>query len=213
MNAIPLKAKKIKTVASITSIFANMVTDKSLVKNTKEGDKNAFEQLFKKYYLRLSHYAYQYVGNMPDAEELVQETFVNIWEKRSTIDISISFKPYIYQAVKNRGINVIRGNQRRINHHSQHQFSNIDSSKTDDNIHLNELNEKLFEGLESLPPKCKKIFQMSRLEGLKHKEIAVKMEIKIKTVENQISIALKYLRNHLSEYLQIIALIFSTSNI
>lgn len=213
MNAIPLKGEKTMAVASITRIFAHMDSDKMLVKATREGEEKAFEELFNKYYTRLCHYAYQYVGNMPDSEELVQDTFVNVWEKRELLDIEVSFKSYIYAAVKNRGLNTIRGNQRRTKYHLKQGHTDLESSKPDDLIHVEEINDKLYEGLEALPPKCKKIFQLSRLEGLKHKEIASQLEITRKTVENQIGIALKYLRNHLSEYLQLLAIIFSTSNI
>ena len=212
MNAIPLNSKKTNTVASITSIFAHMDADKSLVLKTKAGDEKAFETLFRKYYLRLCHYAYQYTGNMPDAEELVQDAFVKVWERKSSLEIDRSFKSYIYMAVKNNGLNAIRGEKRRQSHHQIQSETIPEQQQPEDTVYVDEIKEQLFDGLEALPPKCRTIFQMSRIEGLKHKEIAARLEIKVKTVENQIGIALKFLRKHLSDYLQILALIFSTSN-
>jgi RNA polymerase sigma-70 factor (family 1) len=212
MRSSVLKTEKKHKIASITSIVVNMDDDFSVFQKVKLGDEIAFELLFKKYYLSLCHYVFKYVENMTDAEELVQEALLGIWDKRESILITTSFKSYIYQSVKNGALNTIRKNQRRSNHLKILNPKTIESPQAIDNIHVEEINEKLFEVLESLPPKCRTIFQMSRMEGLKHKEIAIKMELKTKTIENQIGIALKILKEQLSDFLHIILLLISSIN-
>lgn len=212
MRSSVLKTEKKHKIASITSIVVNMDDDFSVFQKVKLGDEIAFELLFKKYYLSLCHYVFKYVENMTDAEELVQEALLGIWDKRESILITTSFKSYIYQSVKNGALNTIRKNQRRSNHLKILNPKTIESPQAIDNIHVEEINEKLFEVLESLPPKCRTIFQMSRMEGLKHKEIAIKMELKTKTIENQIGIALKILKEQLSDFLHIIVFLISSIN-
>lgn len=213
MNNTAFKTEKIsKIVAPVSTNYA-MDDDALLFDRIKSGDERAFEIVFKKYYVRLSHFVFQYVENMPDAEELVQESFLNIWEKRQSLDINTSFRSYLYAAVKNRALNLIRNTNRRKGHLSViSSFRNNEADALSE-LSVNEINDQLFMAVEKLPPKCRKIFQMSRIEGLKHKEIAAQMDVKVKTVENQIGIALKYLRGHLSEFLKIIAVLASTINI
>ncbi|MEM9547129.1 MAG: RNA polymerase sigma-70 factor [Bacteroidota bacterium] len=213
MNNTAFKTKKISKIASPVSMNYTMDDDALLFDQIKSGDERAFETLFKKYYVRLSHFVFQYVENMPDAEEIAQESFLNIWEKRQILEISTSFRSYLYAAAKNKALNFIRNTNRRKGH-----LSVISSFRTNEEdvlseLSANEINDQLFLAVEQLPPKCRQIFQMSRIEGLKHKEIAAQMELKVKTVENQIGIALKFLRTHLSEFLKIIAVVASTINI
>jgi len=211
MNSSALKTEKITKIVSPISSKHTM-DDALIFDKIKLSDEFAFETIFKKYYLRLCHYVFQYVENMPDAEEIVQETFLNIWDKRQTLDINISFKSYLYASAKNRALNQLRNASRRKGHLSV--ISSYKSHEVDalSDLSANEINDQLFLALEQLPPKCKRIFQMSRIEGLKHKEIAAKMDIKIKTVENQIGIALKFLKGNLSEFLKLVAVIASTIN-
>ena len=211
MSSGALKTEKISKIVSPISSKQTM-DDAQIFDKIRSGDELAFESIFKKYYLRLCHYIYQYVESMRDAEEIVQETFLNIWDKRQTLDVNISFRSYLYASAKNRALNQLRNASRRKGHLSV--ISSYKSQEVDalSDLSANEINDQLFLALEQLPPKCKRIFQMSRIEGLKHKEIAEKMEIKIKTVENQIGIALKYLKVNLSEFLKLIAVIASTIN-
>jgi len=208
-----IESKISPKITVVTSTILNMDNDTSAFERVKNHDKQAFEMLFKKYYLRLCHFAFQYANSMSDAEELVQELFVSIWENRSTIQISTSFKSYLYQSVKNRGLNTVRNKKRRNAHLQILEKPSEQPSAADRNIAVKDINERLFNALELLPPKCQRIFQMSRLEGLKHKEIAEKMNIKEKTVENQIGIALRKLKKHFADYLKIMVLFISSTNI
>lgn len=212
MNISTLKSEKLSKIVPPISSSLAMENDTLIFEKIKLGSESAFESIFKKYYIRLCHYVFQYVQNMPDAEEIVQETFLNIWDKRLTLEINVSFKSYLYASAKNRALNSLRNTSRRKGHLSV--ISSYKTQKVDPSSELlvNEINDQLFLVLENLPTKCKKIFQMSRMEGLKHKEIAIEMGIKIKTVENQIGIALKYLKENLSDYLRIIVVLISTIN-
>lgn len=212
MTPTAIKHKMVDNNPGLSLNLSSMNEDPGIYQHIKKGDESAFEALFRKYYERLCSYVYQYTGNMSDAEEMVQETFLGIWEKRRDLHITTSLKSYLYQTVKNKALNNIRNTRRRRGHLEIIKNSSQRISDAEDEISANDLKDHLYEGLECLPPKCRKIFQMSRLEGLKHKEIAVKMGIKPKTVENQIGIALKNLRIFLADYLEIIVLFLTTIN-
>lgn len=188
--------------------LASMDHDSLIFRKIKDGDENAFEHLFRKYYLRLCHFASRYTHDMSLAEELVQETFIKIWENRKEITIHSSVKSYLHQTIANRGLNAIRKEKTKEGHLKLVSIRKSQPPDAIENLSANEVSEKLFDALENLPPKCKKIFEMSRLEGLKHKDIAHKLDINIKTVENQIGIALKHLRRILSDHLLVILSIF-----
>lgn len=213
MNNTAYKTEKLSKIVSPFSSKHSMDDDTLIFEKVKLGNEVAFETIFKKYYSRLCHYVFRYVTNMPDAEEIVQETFLNIWDKRLTLEINTSFKSYLYASAKNRALNALRNASRRKGHLSIISSQKNQNANATSDLAVNEINDQLFLALEQLPPKCKRIFQMSRMEGLKHKEIASKMGIKIKTVENQIGIALRYLKGNLADFLKVIAVLASTINI
>ncbi len=159
-----------------------------------------FEALFKQYYAPLVAYACKFVPEMDAAREIVQDFFVKLYEKRSTLTIDTSIKSYLYRAVYNSCMNYI--NQRSI---QDRHIKNIDMERNDEENLENEINSielqnRIFNLIESLPPKCKRIFKMNRLEGMKNEEIATALHLSKRTVETQISKALKILRNKLSDY-------------
>jgi RNA polymerase sigma-70 factor, ECF subfamily len=159
-----------------------------------------FEALFKQYYAPLVVYAYKYVPEMDAAREIVQDFFVKLYEKRSTLTIDTSIKSYLYRSVYNSCMNYI--NQRSI---QDKHIKNIDMERNDEENLENEINSielqnRIFTLIEALPPKCRRIFKMNRLEGMKNEEIATSLHLSKRTVETQISKALKILRNKLSDY-------------
>jgi RNA polymerase sigma-70 factor (family 1) len=205
---ISLKSPKI---ALAKSVMYSMGEDEIQFLKVKDSDAVAYEALFRNYYSRLCHFASSIVDDMYEAEEIVQGIFLTIWEKRIDLVITSSFKSYIYQAVKNKCLNFIRNKKTQKGHLSIIGRNEEETANATDQLDKEELSEKLYLALENLPPKCKLIFQLSRFEGLKHQEIADKLDLKTKTVENQIGIALKFLRNQLSDYLHLI--IFFTSQL
>lgn len=173
----------------------------------QSGDISAYEKIFKDYYSFLCRQAFKILNDADEAEEIVQEIFVRIWNKRQEISINSSLKNYLIQSVKNRCFNHIK-------HHAvRREYSNEYSKEQnfiDDANPLitSELDKKIEKAINRLPVERKKIFLMSRQEGLKYKEIADALGISIKTVENQMGKALKHLREELVEYLTIAIILF-----
>ncbi len=164
------------------------------------GNMDDFEVLFKQFYAPLVVYACRFVNSTDLAREIVQDFFVRLYEKRETLTIDTSVKSYLYRAVYNCCINYI--NQRAI---QDKHLKNLDQEKVDEGNLENEINrielqQKIFEVIETLPAKCRRIFKMNRLEGLRNEEIAKKLNLSKRTVETQISKALKILRHKLSDF-------------
>jgi RNA polymerase sigma-70 factor (ECF subfamily) len=161
--------------------------------------KEAFEAIFKQHYAPLVAYACKYVTEIDVAREIVQDFFVRFYEKRLTINIDTSLKSYLYRSVFNASMNYI--NQRNI---QEKHLKNINlESDTEENleseIYSAELQYRIFEAIEELPLKCGRIFKMNRLEGLKNEEIATMLNLSKRTVETQISKALRILRKKLAD--------------
>lgn len=170
-------------------------------KSLKPIDIKEFENMFRKYYSDLCHFAFKYMGTVEDAEEVVQDVFYNIWEKRKSIKISISEKSYLLSSVRNKCLQIINHQKvvRKYNKLKKEESNKIIFNPSDELIY-NESIDIFNEALNSLPEKCRTIFKMSRFEGMKYKEIAHELSISIKTVEANISRALKEFRLYFPEY-------------
>ncbi len=169
-----------------------------LVKSLKSGSIVAFNTLFHHYSNRLYQFSLKYLKSEEEAEELVQEVFTKIWENRTELKTELSFNSYLFTIA----FNVIRKFFRKkmhadtyLNTQAKDDF-NID---TDQNIDYNSLKKFLDNLVTHLPARRKEIFIKSRFEGLAVKEIAEEMKISKKTVENQLTEALKFIRTHLSK--------------
>lgn len=168
-------------------------------------DPKAFENLFHEYYDSLCSYAFHFLKEQAGAEEIVQDIFFTLWQKRESLDIKVSLKAYLYQATKNRCLNLIKHIEIRENYKTHNQNVRDERELSLENtMEEMELNTIIQEAISSLPKERQKIFRLSRFEDLKYKEIAEELNISIKTVENQMSKALKFLREQLSEYLPIL---------
>jgi len=167
-------------------------------------DKVSFEELFKTYFKPLTAFAFKFINDTDEAKNIVHDVFVKLWEKKDEIDMSKSVKSYLYTSVNNRSLNYIRDhkkfnknegvleNQDDLNPNIEDELAGVDVQKRID-MTLNHLN-----------PKVKRIFEMSRYEGMKYKEIAEEMSLSVKTVETHMSAALKALRENLKEFLTVI---------
>ena len=169
-------------------------SDNHMIKGLREGRESTYEQLFKEFYQPLSVFACSYLEDLESGKELVQELFVHLYEKRKTLVITTSLKSYLYQSVRNRCLNHIKHQQVKKAHQDnmKSQFETADS--LEDIIRESELEHMIFKVVEQLPPQCRKIFTMSRVNGLNNGEIAEQLELSKRTVETQISNALKVLR-------------------
>jgi len=165
---------------------------------TKEG----FEILFKQYYEPLCNFVFGMVKDYDASEDVIQELFVKLWEKRNDFSDDISVKAYLYRAARNMALNQIRhfGIKKDFNLFNQMKVSDAEQG-IGNPAETSELQQMIAQAVNELPPERKKIFLMSREDGLKYKEIAGELNISIKTVENQMGKALSTLRTELSDYL------------
>jgi len=173
--------------------------DAHIIKGIRAGRESAFEQLFADYYRPLSIFALKYVSDLEIAKEIVQVFFVHLFESRKTIVISNSLESYLYQSVRNRCLNHIRKMKTHKHHEDQYHLEQESYETMEEKIQVIELEHAIFKIIASLPPQCQKIFKLSRVNGLSNSEIAGQLGISKRTVETQISNALKALRNKLGK--------------
>lgn len=188
-------------------------TDIDFKQAIQQGNMVVFEQMFRNYYERLCNYANTILNDMDEAEEIVQSTFLGLWEKRLNVEIHTAIKPYLYQAVHNRCLNYLEHLKVR-QAHRQYYEQNTDVA-TDSVSHLTiarELEKEIEEAISSLPPQCQTVFRLSRFEGLTYAEIAQQLNISVKTIENHMGKALKILRERLKDYLPILLWFLFRSN-
>jgi len=160
-----------------------------------------FEGLFRDYFPPLMAFARKILGDEEDAREVVQQVFINLWEKRERLDLSTSLKSYLFTSVHHRSLNVIRDRKKFSSAEVPDVAGEWDVSVQIESL---ELEGKIREVIESLPEKCREVFELNRFEGLKYSEIAARLGISVKTVENQMTKALKILRDQLGKYLSLI---------
>ena len=178
----------------------NQPDEKNLFEKIKKGDEKAFETLFHKYFGILCSFATKIIKDDVAAEEIVQDFFVKLWEKREQLFIETSIKNYLFRSIKNLCLNFIQHNKTKIRY-AQIVLSEVENSFSDDSNYPEvDLFVKIEESINSLPKKRQEIFRLSRQDGLKYHEIAQKLNISIKTVETQMSLAIKSLRDKLKKY-------------
>jgi RNA polymerase sigma-70 factor (ECF subfamily) len=172
-------------------------------------DDVAFEQLFKTHFKALHAYASVMLHYDSHAEEIVQGMFLKLWEKRDHLDVQIAIKAYLYKCVHNDCLNYLSHKKIVLKYQDHAAFTmNGQTGRTSEKIELNELQERLREALNELPEQCRTVFQMSRFEELKYREIADQLGLSVKTIENQMGKALKILRLKLVDFLPSILLLF-----
>ena len=176
--------------------------DTSLLHSIKKGDEQVFEKLFKDQYPVLCGYARKYLDDTDQAEEIVQEMFFNFWRKREKMNINTSVEAYLFRSVRNACLNYLKHLKIREEYRlATNQEIRQKEQEVHDNVIALELQERIEHVIDQLPPERKRIFKMSRYEELKYKEIAEKLNLSVKTIEAQMSKALKFLRLQLSDYL------------
>ena len=185
-----------------------MLSEKDLIQGLQNGNELTFETIFKSYYVMLCNFAYSFLEDKDESEEIVQSTFLTIWEKHDNIDINTSLKSYLYRAVHNSCLNRIKHVKVKTSHREsvlgKDQDYNDDASGV---LISKELEHQIEVAINSLPPKCAMVFRLSRFENLSYAEIAEQMDISVKTVENQMIKALKTLREELKDYLPALLLL------
>ena len=170
-------------------------------------DEEAFEQVFKNHFKRLHAYAFTILRDEIQAEEMVQQVFFKLWERSENLSLTGSVSSYLYRAVHNESLNYIKHQKVRSNHQLNVAYSmKNEVEHPAKKIMAGELEKKIHSALNELPEQCRTIFQMSRFDELKYREIADKLGISVKTVESQMSKALRLLRVKLVDFLIFILL-------
>lgn len=169
-----------------------------------------FETVFKDNFKNLHAYACSILKDSDDAEEMVQNVFYKLWEKKEKIDELQSVPAYLYRSVYNECMNFVKHEKVKTAYEAHAVHHGNIASRPVDNADTKQLEARIAEAMSSLPEQCRTIFQMSRYEELKYREIADKMGLSVKTIENQMGKALKILRTKLADYISVLWLFLIT---
>ncbi|MCG2461681.1 RNA polymerase sigma-70 factor [Flavobacteriaceae bacterium F89] len=164
------------------------------VKALKKGNKLAFKQIFEKYYNRLVTYITTYTHDKEQSEDIVQQTFINFWDDKLKLDENKSPKAYLYAIAYNRYIDSLNKDKRREKLLERIWEKALRDRILEDTEMLEKRIQKMKQVTDSLPPKCKEILHMNKVQGIKYKEIAEQLGISVKTVESQMRIAFTKIR-------------------
>lgn len=176
-----------------------------LITTLQAGDIAAFEMIFKNFYQPLCNYAYSFVQDKDEAEEIVQATFMSVWEKKENLSIHTGVKPYLYAMVRNASLNVLKHEKVKQQHATvEMQVAERSTDSVARTVMASELEERIMKAMTRLPEQCRLVFKLSRFEELKYAEIAEQLNISVKTVENQMGKALKIMREQLKDYLPLL---------
>lgn len=177
------------------------INDRKILKDLRKGDIKAFESLFHHFHPGLSLYAINLLKDSTIAEEVIQDVFYNIWKNRNEFWLKTNWQSYLYKAVYNNCMMEIRKVKKEIRT-DENWMQKQEGNAPDPSGELEEveLSEAILKTLEIMPERTREIFNLSRFEGMKYKEIAKKLAISVKTVEANMSKALKTFRTSLKEY-------------
>lgn len=173
-----------------------------MVEKLIAGDSDSFTEIFKVYYRDLVIFANSFTNDFATAEEIVQDTFIKIWEDREILNIKVSLKSYLLKTVQNKCINWHR-RRRVINNYNSHiiRTTRLFEYDTDNYILLSEMKSTLKKAYSQLPEKLQETYKLHRSEGLKYSEIAEQLNISVKAVEARMSKALRFLRKKMIDFL------------
>ncbi|WP_121812233.1 RNA polymerase sigma-70 factor [Mucilaginibacter kameinonensis] len=184
-----------------------LFSDDRLIALIQVNDLAAFEHIYNKYWSKLYLSAYNILRDRQVSEDITQEVLVSLWMKRSSMQVTTSLNAYLYTAVRYRVFNVLRSGKVKADlfNSLEELFSNNGGEEI---LSEKEINRLLEQGVAELPEKCRQIFLMSRKEHLSTKEIAERLGISPKTVENQLTIALNRLRKTLGDFVCMALIMF-----
>ncbi len=185
--------------------------EQMLICQLRAGDKQAFNQLFYQHERKLYNFSCKLLHSQEDAEEIVQEVFIRVWEHRATLKEGFPFEAFIIRIAKNLIYNKAK---RRVNEYAYKEYCLKHTTPapltTENEVNFNTLEALTSHFIEQLPPKRKTIFTLSRISGLTNQEIARQMNVSTSTVENQINKTLKALRHHLYQHdVDLLCLLFA----
>ena len=185
-----------------------LYTDEELMREIKADNMFAFDVLYKKYCKKVYRFGYCILKSPEESENLMQDVFLKLWENRHKVEKGSSIKSYVFTITYNSAITIIRKKAREtefIEYLKSLQVINEEPVNVE--LEYNELTNKLDEIIKALPQRQKEVYLLSRVEGLKYKEIAKRLNISVNTVENHLSRALKIIREKITHY-SLIAILF-----
>ena len=177
--------------------------EKELLIRLIESDSEAFEKIYYSYVERVYYFAFRYIKNAEDTEEIVQEVFTRIWESRRNINVEMSFSGYILTTTKNT---IFNEHRKKVNHQAYCSYVitylQKNMQNVEDEIIYNDLMDLLHRTIAELPPKRQEIFKLSRFQGLPYKEISERLSISEKTIETHMRLALRDIKNVIEPVLE-----------
>lgn len=177
------------------------IQDTARLSAIKKGNIQEYELLFREYFQPLLSYGISIIKSEPNAEEIVQDIFFSLWKNKKSLNIHTSFSSYLYRAVHNNCLQQLKREKRKLQYQQeQKKWKYNESMSPGEILQYNELYDKINSAVDELPENCKTIFKLNRFQGLKYSEIAEKLAISIKTVEANMTKALKHLRHQIDEY-------------
>ena len=190
-----------------------MQVDRRVVELLKQGDAETFEKVFFSFAERIYYFAMRYRRNQHDAEEIVQEVFVKLWENRSNLNDQLSFSGYLFTIARNT---IFNQNRKKVNEQAYQEYVKVflenSTRRTEEDLIYSDIKGIVDKVVEDLPPQRKLIYKMSREKGLSYKEIAEELKLSERTVEAHIRLALKTLTQVLDEHYILPIMLLSLAN-
>lgn len=179
-------------------------TDEELIALLATNEESAIDLVFRKYYAFLCRSVYRIIPDTQITEDLAQEVFYELWRKRAKLNITTSLRAYLKRAALNKALNYIRDQKIDFRNAPAKEELTSKAASVEQELAAANLQQEIDQAIDSLPEKCRLVFVLSRYEEMSYQQIADHLEISIKTVENQISKALKSLRKALAAHLPIL---------
>ncbi len=186
------------------------MSDRRTIEQLLSGDMATYETVYKTYFKALYIYAYTMLKDETQAEEMVQNLFMKLWDRKEKISIETSLKAYLYKSVYHESLNYMKHLKVKATYenHATQVMKNVKSESPSHKLMYKNLEDKLRTALNELPEQCRTVFQLSRYEELKYREIAERLQISEKTVENHMGKALRLLRFKLADFIVTITATF-----
>jgi RNA polymerase sigma-70 factor (ECF subfamily) len=179
----------------------NDTSERTLQERIRAGDESAFDTVFRSHYAHLVRMAESVVRERALAEEVAQEVMLELWRRRETLQVEQTFRAYLLRSTRNRALNHVRHQRVVAREAAIAAIESPSSPSAEDEMLGTELEQAVRAAINGLPEKCREVFQLSRDQGLKYAEIAVALEISVKTVEKRMGQALAELRDRLQQWL------------
>lgn len=205
------------TVGTQTQIeFSMVINDVHLIERIKDNDEAAFKVVFNTYYPRLYYFIFEFIPLKNITEDIVQDTFMTLWNKRSELKDNTNIAAYLFTVAKNNSLYRLRDKRYRQKIFAENLLAenelelNLNTLSTVDTsvFAFQEIEEIITKTLAELPPQCREVFELSRFKEMKNREIASALNISVKTVEGHISKGLKIFRVALKDYLPLVGFLF-----